>query len=398
MPARITGIRVPRFSCPLPEPLALRFWGGVRTIVKRDGALVAIDTDEGVTGYGTGPTDDASIALIERVVAPALLGHDPTDIDGAWRKGMAADGPGLPAGRFARRRALGLAVGAVDVALYDLKGRLLGQPIRDLIGPARRDRVRVYGSAGMYQPAEGYAREARELAGLGFRAYKFRPAIGPQKDIEAVHLIRRATDPDFAIMLDAHPWWSMGEWSYPRALVKRLARDLEELDVYWLEEPLARDDLDGYRELAAMLTMRVAGGEGEPLPEDFAKFITTRAVDVVNGDVGHGGITGALRIAAMARAHGLEYAPHNWGIALQTLANAHVLATMPEAEAPWLEFPCFTDERWTTLYPFPGAYDCIKQPLTVESGELVLPLGPGLGVEIDETVVERYPYLPGPWT
>ena len=397
MPARIADIAVRRFSCPLPEPLPLRFWGGVRTIVKRDGGIVKITTDEGVTGYGTGPTDDGEISLIEGLLAPALRGHDPTDIEGAWRVGTAVSGAGLPAGRRARRRALELAMSWIDIALHDLKGKLLGKPICDLLGDRKRDRVRVYASAGMYQPPEGYAREARELAGLGFRGYKFRPAIGPQKDVEVAYLIRQATDADFAILVDAHPWWSMGQWSYARPLVKRIARDLEDLDIYWLEEPLPRDDLDGYRELAALCTMRIAGGEGEALPEDFAKFIDTRAVDVINGDVGHGGISGSLRLAAMTIRGGLEYVPHNWGIALQTLANAHVLATLTEAQAPWLEFPCFTNERWSTLYPFPGAYECIVEPLQVEQSYLTVPLRPGLGVDVDESVCERYPYVPGPW-
>src|SRR5690242_11938251 len=113
--------------------------------------------------------------------------------------------------------------GAVEVALYDLIGKARGLPVSELVGGRVRDRIRLYGSAGMYMPPEAYAAEAQAVAGLGFHAYKMRPGMGPEQDAETVALMRRAVGPDFDLMVDAHTWWRMGDRSYSQDTVESLA-------------------------------------------------------------------------------------------------------------------------------------------------------------------------------
>ena len=125
----------------------------------------------------------------------------------------------------------------VEIALYDLVGKARGVPVSELLGGRVRDRIRLYGSAGMYMPPEAYAAEAAAVAALGFRAYKMRPALGPEQDLEAVRLMREAVGPDFDLMVDAHTWWRMGDRSYSLATVEQLARDMAEYDIAGWRNP-----------------------------------------------------------------------------------------------------------------------------------------------------------------
>src|SRR5579885_3202218 len=135
---------------------------------------------------------------------------------------------------------------AVEVGLYDLVAKERGVPLSEVLGGRVRDRIRLYGSAGMYMPPEAYAAEAAAIADLGFRAYKMRPALGPEKDLETVRLMRQAVGQDFDLMVDAHTWWRMGDRSYDFATVEQLAREMAAYDVAWLEEPLPPDDHEAY--------------------------------------------------------------------------------------------------------------------------------------------------------
>src|SRR5262249_21006934 len=133
---------------------------------------------------------------------------------------------------------MGLAFGAVEIALYDLRGKIEGCPIHALLGGKVRNRLRLYGRAGMYQSPAGYAAEAAAVAALGFTAYKMRPGIGPDADVDAVRRIREAVGSSFGVMVDAHTWWRMGDRSYQPDEIERLARAMASLRITWLEEPL----------------------------------------------------------------------------------------------------------------------------------------------------------------
>jgi L-alanine-DL-glutamate epimerase-like enolase superfamily enzyme len=288
---------------------------------------------------------------------------------------------------------------AVEIALYDLAGQARGVPVSELLGGRVRDSIRLYGSAGMYMSPEAYAAEAAAIAGLGFRAYKMRPAAGPEQDLETVRLMRKAVGPDFDLMVDAHTWWRMGDRSYSPSTVEQLAQDMAAHRIAWLEEPLPPDDHAAYLALKEKDLVPLASGEHEPNEERFLDLILTQAVDYVQMDVCcQGGYSLGRRLFAEIARQGLRFAFHSWGTALEVAAAAHLGICWPQMVVEWLEYPCYSTPGNAGMYPFPLAAEILTQPLEIERGELMVPRTPGLGVKVDERVIERYPWIPGPWS
>ena len=274
-----------------------------------------------------------------------------------------------------------------------------GCPVHALLGGKVRDRVRLYGSAGMYQPPEAFAAEAEAVAALGFSAYKLRPASGPEADLETVRLIREALGTGFGIMVDAHTWWRMGDRSYPPERIAHLAREMAGYGIAWLEEPLPPEDREAYIRLREAGIVPIAAGEHEASPDGFMEIIRRGAVDIAQADVAHhGGYGPVKRVIEACAGHGRRFAFHNWGTVLEALVSAHLGACFSEDVCAYLEYPCFSHRGQDIMYPYPLADDILREPVSIEEGEMIIPDGPGLGTEADESVVERYPYIPGPWS
>ena len=240
---RITAVRAHLLTYVLEEPLRMPFVLGWRTVVKRDALIIEVATDEGLTGWGSSdpgemgnrdwrPSDTAR--LIEDRIGATLLGLDPAAREALWQKAAAASGVAEPQ--------LTQAFGGIDMALWDIAGKRAGKPVCELLG-RRRERVRAYASAGMYQPAEGYLAEAQELAAAGFTAYKMRPAAGPEEDLATIRALRHAL-PDLELLVDAHSWWRAAPDIYTEQRIFELARALDALGLYWLEDPLDYRRLD----------------------------------------------------------------------------------------------------------------------------------------------------------
>ena len=257
---------------------------------------------------------------------------------------------------------------AVEIALYDLVAKALGVPLSETVGGRVRDRIRLYGSAGMYMPPERYAEEAAAIADLGFRAYKMRPGCGPDQDLETVRLMRQAVGPDFDLMVDAHTWWRMGDRSYNFATVEQLAKEMAAYDVAWLEEPLPPDDHEAYLPPEAERTcLPLASGEHEPSEERYLDLILTQSVDYVQMDVCcQGGFAMARRLFGEIAREGLKFAFHSWGTALEVVAAAHLGICWPEMVVEWLEYPCYSSEVRAGMYPFPLAEEIFKEPLEID--------------------------------
>ena len=221
--------------------------------------------------------------------------------------------------------------------------------------------------------------------------------------MEAVRLMRKAVGPDFDLMVDAHTWWRMGDHSYSLATVEQLARSLAEYNIAWLEEPLPPDDHAAYLWLKEKDVVPLASGEHEPSEERYLDLILTEAVDYVQMDVCcQGGYAMGRRLFAEIARHGLRFAFHSWGTALEVVAAAQLGICWPEIVVEWLEYPCYSSPgpsgRPAGMYPFPLAAEILKEPLELDHGDLVVPRAPGLGVAVDESVVERYPWIAGPWS
>ena len=387
---KITAVESFLLSYPFADPIRLSYYGGERTILKRDAMVIRVRTDNGLTGYAPGQGSETADRAIREVIAPFLTGRSLADPD-ALRALFHAGPGGDPA--------LEKNYCAVEIALYDILGKAYGVPISELLGGRVRDRIRLYGSAGMYMPPEKYAEEAAAIADLGFRAYKMRPALGPEKDLETVRLMRQAVGPDFDLMVDAHTWWRMGDQSYSLETIEGLARDLAEHGIAWLEEPIPPDDHQAYRLLKEKDYAPLASGEHEPSEDRYLDLILNRCVDYIQMDIiCQGGYPTARRIFAEIAREGLRFAFHSWGTALEVIAAAHVGICWPEIVVEWLEYPCYSTPSQKGMYPFPLASELLKEPLQIDRGDLIVPKTPGLGVEVDEAVFERYPWIPGPWS
>jgi L-alanine-DL-glutamate epimerase-like enolase superfamily enzyme len=387
---KIKSVRSFLLSYPLPEPVRLPFYGGERTILKRDAMFIRVEADNGLIGYAPGPGSERAHQAILETIAPFLEDRVLADPDAL--RVLFLQGPGADA-------ELAKIYCTVEIALYDLTGKARGVPVSEMIGGRVRDSIRLYGSAGMYMSSEGYAAEAAAVAEAGFRGYKMRPAGGPEHDLETVRQMRHAVGPDFDLMVDAHTWWRMGDRSYSPETVHHLAREMAAYRIAWLEEPLPPGDHAGYLALKQQDLVLLATGEHEPNEDGYLDLILTQAVDYIQMDVCcQGGYALGRRLFAEIARQGLSFAFHSWGTALEVVAAAHLGICWPQMIAEWLEYPCYSSPGRAGMYPFPLAAEILTEPLPIERGDLVVSRAPGLGVTVDETVVERYPWIPGPWS
>ncbi|MGH9163013.1 MAG: mandelate racemase/muconate lactonizing enzyme family protein [Vicinamibacteraceae bacterium] len=381
---KITRVDALLMSCPLPEPLRLPFHGGERTILKRDAMLIRIATDTGLCGYAPGPAHERAATHIREHIAPFLEGRDPR----TWREI-----------RFTGSPEIQKTYHASEIALLDLAARFEGCPLSEIAGGRQRSRIKLYGSAGMYMAPDAYAEEAAAIQAQGFLAYKMRPALGPDGDLEALAHMRAATGPTFGLMIDAHSWWRMGDRSYTRDMVAGLAREMEAHRPAWLEEPLPPDDHDAYRWLKQHTRLPIATGEHERATQGLLDVIETGAADIIQMDVCcQGGLPTFQAVSRTAEAHGRRVAFHSWGTMLEVLVAAHLGVCWPEQVVEWLEHPCYASAGRAGMYPFGAADEILSEPLAIENGYLSVPDRPGLGIDVDETVVDRYPFIPGPWS
>ncbi len=340
--------------------------------------LVRIGSDQGLFGYAPAPPDAKCKQAIDHLIAPFLAGRTLVDPDAL--RILFQQGPGADA-------EISRVYGAVEIALYDLAGKAANMPVSELIGGRVRDRIRLYASGGLPQSfssflPDDYAAEASRARALGFRAYKMQAGGGEDRDLETVGMVREANGPDLDLMVDAQAWWNMGDRNYPPEAVERLAKEMAELEIRWLEEPLPFDDHEGYAELKALEVAPLSSGRHEPNELRFLDLIESRAVDYVQMDlISQGGYGTARRLFPDIARAGLRFAFHNRGTDLDTIAAAHLGVCWPESVVRWLE------------YPFPAGREILKTPLAIERGELHVPRGPGLGVDIDESVIWKYPYL-----
>jgi L-alanine-DL-glutamate epimerase-like enolase superfamily enzyme len=391
---KITRVQSYLMSYPFEKPIRLPFFGGERTLIKRDAMVVKVETDSGLEGWAPAEASEKARRAIADVVAPFLEGRKLVENDALRVQFLM--GPGADPVRGGE---LVKAYCSVEIALLDLLGKAHGVPISELLGGRVRDRIRLYGSAGMYMQPEGYAREASAIAELGFRAYKMRPAAGPDADLATVKEMRKAVGPDFDLMVDAHSWWRMGDSSYTQETVERLAEGMAEYGIAWLEEPMPPDDHEAYLRLKEKDIVPLASGEHEPDEERYLDLILTHAVDYVQMDVCcQGGLAMGRRLfAEIAREH-LRFAFHSWGTALEVIAAAHLGICWPDSVVEWLEYPCYSTATLNSMYPFPLAAEILSDPLQIDHGDLIVPRVPGLGVKIDERCFEKYPWIPGPWS
>ena len=275
----------------------------------------------------------------------------------------------------------------LDLALWDLAGKITGQPCWKLLG-GLSDRVRAYASSGTLRDPEEMAEAAERYLDAGFTAMKVRFQRGDWRDdIAALEAVRLRVGDRLTLMVDCNQGWRLPQdtyapWTFKDAL--RVARELERLDVYWMEEPLFRADRAGMRRLRDTVDVRIAGGELTRELYEFRDLIADGCLDVLQPDAACvGGITGLRRVAMMAQEHGIAFTPHTWGNGLGLVANAHLTAGL--VDAPFLEFP-YDPPEWD----LDRRDYMMAEPCRVDAdGFIVLSEEPGMGYALDEDMLAR---------
>jgi D-galactarolactone cycloisomerase len=382
---KITNVRVFELSAVLPEDKGWRSDHGTR--LKFDTAMVKVDTDEGISGYGpTYGTAPVVKAAVEQRLKQLLLGEDPTRIEYLWEKMYSGsrlsialrEGRSVPTPASGARGENMIAISGIDVALWDIAGRALGVPIYKLLGGMVRDKIRGYASGG-WATGEAAGEEIAGYVAKGFNAIKMR--IGGMdkslnESITRVAAVRKAVGPDIQIMLDAH-----GSMGVAHAI--KLAKAMEQFNCTWLEEPVTPDDKKGMAEVRAASSTPIASGECEFTRYSFRDLIDARAVDWLQPDIAVcGGMTEIRKICALASAHNLPVAPHVWGSACIFAATLQLAAATPN-------IPIFETSQ-APLHPL--LWDMTEPKFKVENGYVHVPQGPGLGVELDPDMEKRFPY------
>jgi L-alanine-DL-glutamate epimerase-like enolase superfamily enzyme len=367
------------------------------TSSNQDTILVEVATDEGITGYGE--TDlNAWIAracieapathTMDRGLRELLLGRDPLDPRALWEEmyvGTAMTG---------RRGALVHALGALDIALWDICGQAAGVPTWQLLGEAAHERLVPYasllpkGRGSVDEFAQTLVDQAAWAHELGFRAAKLEILTrGPYAHdglsapddlmLEVIAAARRAVGGDFALMVDvAYAWKTADE-------ALRVVEPWAEHDVFFLETPLWADDLDEYAKLAERSPIPIAAGEWLATRYEFLDLMDRGRVQFIQPDVGRvGGLTEALRVCRLAAERGLRVVPHGWKTGLTVAATAHLAAVSPN-----LVFFEFVPPE---VAESPLRRELVTDELSLEDGTLALPSRPGLGIQVNEDALERF--------
>ena len=372
---RITGVKTHLVDTLIPEEHRVRSGAGYK--LRRQAAFVELTTDEGIAGYGPCSFGSASLdlgsvaTLCDNTFAAALVGEDPSRIEHIWDKIyygsiLRVHGP----------RSVGVAIlSAIDIALWDIKGKALGVPVYQLLGGAFQDPVPCYSSSVYWDTPDGAAAQARAFVDQGFKAFKVKVGLDVENDLASLHAIREEVGPSVDMLVDANQ-------CYTRHLALRVGRELERLNVPFFEEPLSIDDVDGHAFLAEKLDVRIATGENMYTRWDFLPFLQKRALHVVQADASRcGGISEAKRIADLAGAHHVHAIPHTFSDALTLVANLHVVAAC--SNAPIIEYDRTYNEIQEKL---------VTNPPLVHDSVIELPTEPGLGVAIDWDFVADHPY------
>jgi D-galactarolactone cycloisomerase len=383
---KITKITSHVLQCDMPEELGY----SQQYYAKRTAHLVEVETDEGITGWGEcfGPGNIAlaNKGIVELVIQPMILGMDPLDRDVIWHKVynlMRDHGQkGMPL----------QSLSGVDIALWDIAGKVMEQPIHKLIGGAHRSTVQAYGYGMMLKresTADHVARfidEAAAIKTMGFAAVKMKLGLGARDDVKLAEAVRKGIGDDFDFMADANHAYTTPDAFY-------VGRALDDLGAYWFEEPVAPEDLDGYRELRAGLRTNISGGEAEFNRWGWRQILENRGLDIAQPEVcALGGISEYLRVLALCHAHFTPVINHVWGSAIAVATNLQLLAAMPPlpgglfAREPWLEFDT-TENRFRD--------NLLAEPLDIQGqiarkGAVTIPTAPGLGVTPDRDFIAKY--------
>jgi len=368
---KITNVEAIVLTCPLKKPIM----DATYTLPQRSAVLVKVDTDEGLSGIGEaayfGGPPLITKMIIEKELKEHLIGEDPLNIEKLGEKMYQRTI------KHGRKGAIIASISGIDVALWDIKAKAADMPLYKLLGGCY-EQIRAYASAGFYAEGKGLKELAEEMASYveeGFTAVKMKIGrLSQTRDVERVKAVREAISDDVDLLVD-------GNNAYTSYQAIKIARKMEEHDIFWFEEPVPAEDIEGSAKVAAAIDTPVAAGENEFTRYGFRDLIINKALDIAQPDVTWcGGITEAKKIAAMASAWNITCVPHSFSSAISLVANLHFSASIPNSL--FQEF----DRNYNPLRD-----NLLQEPITInKEGYIELGDKPGLGVELEPSIIKKY--------
>jgi len=368
---KIKKVEAMVLTCQLEKPIM----DATYTLPHRSAVLVRIDTDEGISGIGEaayfGGPPMITKMIIEKELADYLVGEDPLNIERLWEKMYQRSI------KHGRKGAIIASMSGIDIALWDIKARSVNMPLYRLLGGCY-EKIRAYASAGFYAEGKGLKELANEMASYvkeGFTAVKMKIGrVSQAEDVARIKAVREAIGPNIGLLVDGNNVYTAYE-------AIKMARKMEEYDVFWFEEPVPAEDLEGSAKVVAAIDMPLAAGENEFTRYGFRDLILHQAIDIAQPDATWcGGITEARKIAAMASAWNIPCVPHSFSSAVALVSNLHFSASIPNSM--FQEF----DRNYNPLRE-----ELLTEPVKInKDGYIDLPQKPGLGVELSESVVKKY--------
>lgn len=367
---KIIDVKIIRLRAELPPQGQVFSRSGVRA--SRSATLVQVETDEGLNGIGSCSGNGELIeAIVAKVLKPMLFGMDPTDIDAVWDKAYFRGGHK----EFGTRGIGVVALSGIDIALWDILGKVRGVPVYQLLGGKVREKVPVYATALYPEAPERVAARARVFAEQGFHGVKIKVGFDLEQDIRIVRAVREELGKDFVVMTDANQGYSLD-------VALKAAAAFAECGAFWLEEPLFVEDIEGHAALRERGKVPIAVGENLHTYYAFENFIVRGAVDFIQPDVARaGGITEIRRISGLAAEHDVPVSFHTWGDAVALAASVHLSAALKD---------CIVMELDYTYNPL--REELLREPFTVANGCLTPRDEPGLGIELDPEALRRFAF------
>ncbi len=367
---KITDVKTIRLRAMIPSECQVFSRSGVRNT--RSTTLVQVETDEGISGIGSCSGNGELIEVsVGRVLKPFLIGMDPIEIDEIWDRAYVRGGHK----EFGTRGIGVVAMSGIDVALWDILGKLRGVPLYQLLGGKCRDNVPVYATALYPEEPSEVAKRARRFADQGFHGVKIKVGFDLDQDIRIVRAVREELGREFVIMTDANQGYSLD-------VALKASDAFADCGAYWLEEPLFVEDIDGHATLREKGRTPIAVGENLHMSYAFENFIERGAVDFVQPDVARaGGITEIRKISALAAKHNVPVSFHTWGDGVALAASVHLSAALKD---------CIVMEFDYTYNPL--REELLREPLKVENGYVIPPEKPGLGIELNPEARRRFAF------
>ena len=353
---------------------------------KRNWLIVRIQTDEGIEGIGESSmlsSDPIVESLIQEWSENYLVGKDPLAGQEHWTR-LHQDNLGRGG------RLYSTVLSGIDIALWDLRGKILGVPVYQLLGGPFRNKLRVYANGWYTNPASPdlIAEEAKKVVEMGYTAMKFDPfgkiaytTISPEEaqlSVDRVAAVREAVGPNVDILIEVHARFNV-------YTAVGLAKRMEQYRPFWYEEPVSQENTNEMRQVRDRINIPVATGERLYLKFPFFDLVKNEAVDILQPDICNaGGITELHKIGSMAEAQHVMMAPHNTNSAVGTVASFHLDTAMPN----------FLIQEYHAEFYEPHYFQVVQGLPRQKDGYVNLPEGPGLGISLDDELLDRHPYLP----